>query len=192
MKTIGLRLTETGPETMDVTPILSKRLSLVWLCPEFMRAVLDGRQPDGETRPDAILPVGWPDQEMKALIETRLQQMESDPSTAPWLLRLMVRRADHTSVGRINFHGKPDGAGRAELGYSVDEPFRREGYAAEAAGACMSWARALAVRRFLLSISPANLPSLNLAVRLGFNRIGTQIDEVDGEEWVFELVVPRS
>jgi hypothetical protein len=26
-----------------------------------------------------------------------------------------------------------------------------------------------------------------MAAKLGFARVGTQIDEIDGEEWVFEL-----
>ena len=52
----------------------------------------------------------------------------------------------------------------------------------------MRWAHeAHAVATFVLSISPANEPSLRMAASLGFVQVGTQIDDEDGEEWVFEL-----
>ena len=44
------------------------------------------------------------------------------------------------------------------------------------------------IRRFIASISPANEPSLMLARKLGFLKIGEQIDEEDGPEDIFECV----
>lgn len=71
------------------------------------------------------------------------------------------------------------------------ESERRRGYATESVLAMMAWAgEEHGVRRFLLSISPDNDPSLGLAGKLGFQRIGSQIDEVDGEEYVFDLIRP--
>jgi len=114
--------------------------------------------------------------------------MRADPDGADWLLRGMVRRLDRALVGLINFHGPPDERGRAELGYTVFEEHRRQGYASEAAAAMIGWAQ---VRRgvavFVVSVSPGNEPSLRLAASLGFERAGSQIDEVDGLEWIFEL-----
>jgi RimJ/RimL family protein N-acetyltransferase len=53
----------------------------------------------------------------------------------------------------------------------------------------MDWARREhAIRHFIVSVSPTNRPSLGMAAKLGFQRIGTQIDEIDGEEYVFERV----
>jgi RimJ/RimL family protein N-acetyltransferase len=55
----------------------------------------------------------------------------------------------------------------------------------------MRWAREVhEVRRFLLSISPKNAPSLALALKLGFSQVGKQMDLEDGLEYVFELQVP--
>jgi RimJ/RimL family protein N-acetyltransferase len=100
----------------------------------------------------------------------------------------MVGRASGQVIGIIYFHGPPDQNGRAELGYTVFEPCRRRGYASEAATSMMSWARdEPGVHVFVLSISPQNEPSLAMAAKLGFKQVGTQIDEVDGLEWVFEL-----
>ena len=107
---------------------------------------------------------------------------------SPWLLREIVCRDNHDVVGYINFHGEPDSSGRAELGYTVFEGHRRNGYATEAILAMIEWAkREQTVSGFLLAISPDNQPSLALAAKLGFQQIGTQIDEIDGKEYVFEL-----
>lgn len=114
--------------------------------------------------------------------------MEQSIESGGWLLRAITRREDRRMVGLINFHGPPDDLGRAELGYTIFEDFRRRGYATEAANAMMSWAQAThGIDTFVVSVSPENEPSLLMAATLGFRRIGTQMDDVDGEEWVFEL-----
>jgi hypothetical protein len=42
------------------------------------------------------------------------------------------------------------------------------------------------VTRFVVSIGPTNVASIALAQQLGFRRIGSHIDEVDGPEQIFE------
>jgi RimJ/RimL family protein N-acetyltransferase len=42
------------------------------------------------------------------------------------------------------------------------------------------------VPRVRLSIAPDNVASLGVARKLGFERVGEQIDEEDGLEYVFE------
>ena len=57
----------------------------------------------------------------------------------------------------------------------------------------MRWAREEhGVRRFVVSISPDNLPSLGLAAKLGFQTIGSHLDEIDGPEDIFERSYPSS
>jgi RimJ/RimL family protein N-acetyltransferase len=56
----------------------------------------------------------------------------------------------------------------------------------------MRWARQThGVIRFILSIRPDNTASQALAAQLGFVRIGSHIDEVDGLEDVLEYRVPE-
>ena len=96
-------------------------------------------------------------------------------------------------IGSIGFHGPPDSKGRLEVGYSVDPNFRRQGYAREAVEALFDWAyREHGIDRFVASISPTNEPSLRLASGFGFVQIGSQIDEIDGLELVFETKWPPS
>lgn len=92
-------------------------------------------------------------------------------------------------IGHAGFHGPPEVIGRAEIGYTVMPEFRRRGFAQEAADGLMRWARREhGIERFFVSISPENAASLAMAARMGFKKVGEQIDEEDGLEYVFELV----
>jgi len=172
--------------------IRSARLDLVPFTPEFLRASLDGNLVEAQQLLGVPLPAGWPD--IPDTYRRRLGQLEADPSLQPWLMRGMVLRSTNCLIGRIGFHDAPGAAylqelspGGAELGYTVFEEHRRQGFATEAAEALMRWARSEhAVTRFVVSVSPANTPSLGLAAKLGFHRIGSHIDEVDGPEDIFE------
>jgi RimJ/RimL family protein N-acetyltransferase len=101
-------------------------------------------------------------------------------------------------VGHIGFHTSPGAAylelfspGAVEFGFTVFPPFRRRGYAREASLALMRWARYThGVRKFVLSISPGNRASQSLAAQLGFVRIDSHLDEVDGLEDVLEYKCP--
>ena len=168
--------------------IVSERLDLKWMSPRFIEASLDGRLGDAEEALGASLPVWWPDKKARGWLVIRLEEMREAPASAEWLLRGLVRRSDMRLLGTINFHDPPDERNCAELGYTVFEAYRRQGYASEAARAMMRWAHTERdVETFVVSISPENGPSLAMAAKLGFERVGSRIDEIDGEEWVFEL-----
>lgn len=176
---------------MDVTPVLSERLELVSMSPRFIEAVLGGRRAEAEAIIGLSLPEDWPG-EYGHPLPIRLEQMRRDPATQPWLLRAIVLRGpERTMVGHINFHGPPDERGAVEVGYTILPAHRRRGYATEAVEALFAWAtREHGITHFIASISPANKPSLTLARRLGFRQTGTQWDDEDGEELVFELHRP--
>ena len=99
-------------------------------------------------------------------------------------------------MGDIGFHAAPGheclaelAPGGVEFGYGVMESYRRRGLATEAIEALMRWAREEhGVERFVVSISPENGPSLALAAKLGFRKIGSHMDEFDGPEDIFERV----
>lgn len=123
----------------------------------------------------------------------RLKQLRADTAVEPWLLRAIIERTSGTMIGRIGFHSPPGPDDLAqvapngvELGYGIHSPFRRKGYAREAAIALMHWAYAHHDQRcFVLSISPQNLASTALAETLGFVRCGSRVDEEDGLELFF-------
>ena len=171
-----------------ITTIHSERLDLVPLTPAFLRAMLEHDLAGAGRILGAPLPDGLLDS--TDVIALRLRQLEADPTFQPWSLRAMVLRERHVMIGHIGFHTAPGeeylrlyAPGGVEFGFTVYPPFRRQGYAREASRALMCWAhQAHGVTRFVLSIRPDNTASQALAAGLGFVRIGSHIDEVDGLE----------
>ena len=114
------------------------------------------------------------------------QALAADPEYGPWSVRLLLLKPSLEPIGHVRFHARPhDGA--VEFGYVVFTPWRRQGYATEAAEAVMHWANGHGVRRFVASVAPDNGASQRVVAKLGFRKVGEQIDEVDGVEDVFEL-----
>ena len=179
--------------------IHAERLDLVSMTSAFLRASLDGRLREAEKELPFSLPSDWPG-EHASLLSLRLKQLEEDPALQPWLVRAMVARDTRTMVGHIGFHTAPApdylqliSPGAVEFGFTVWPAFRRRGYARESSVALMQWARQThGVSTFIMSIRPDNLPSQALAAQLGFRRIGSHIDEIDGEEDILEYRPPDS
>jgi RimJ/RimL family protein N-acetyltransferase len=176
-----------------VKPIRTNRLALVPLSPAFLDALLDGRRAEAETALGLELPPDWPDGHDFGFLELRRKQARTDPSREEWLPRAIA--LERRMIGHIGFHGPPgvngpQKQGALEVGYTVFEPYRRQGYATEAVVAILGWAQAEhGVRHFVASVGPWNEPSLALVRRLGFRQTGTQWDDEDGEELVFELEI---
>ena len=115
----------------------------------------------------------------------RLRDMADDPAYAPWSVRAIGLRSEHWMVGHIGFHAPPKG-GTVELGYTIFAAARRRGFAEEAIRGMMGWAAENGADRFVLSVAPDNEASQALARKLGFTKIGTRDDPVDGAEDVLE------
>jgi RimJ/RimL family protein N-acetyltransferase len=174
--------------TTRLPSILTPRLELVSLSPPFIDNLLGGRAFIAEGIGGFPLPRGWPDEVDQRILRLRFDQMRNAPDSQQWLLRAMVlRTGGRAMAGHIGFHGPPAEA-FAELGYTVFPEYRRRGLATEAAQAMIEWAgRQHGVRRFRVSVSPDNAPSLAMAEKMGFKQVGEHMDEEDGLEYVFEL-----
>jgi RimJ/RimL family protein N-acetyltransferase len=172
------------------TLIQTERLDLVPLSAAGLEACLTSPATLGDLI-GASVPDGWPDEHDRWFLEYRLGQLRHDPGTAPWLARVIVLRDDKAMIGHAGFHGPPNERGAVEIGYTVFGPYRRRGFALESVKALMEWARtAHGIGHFIASVSPTNAPSLALVAKLGFVKTGTQWDERDGEETVFEVKTP--
>ena len=163
------------------------------MTPTFLRASPDSNAHKAGQLLQASVPVEWPG-DATDVLSLRLKQLEAEPALQPWLLRAMVLRETDVMVGHIGFHAAPGAAslgsfspGAVEFGFTVFPDFRRQGYAREASLALMNWARQThQVTKFVLSIRPDNAASQALAAELGFVRVGSHLDEVDGLEDVLE------
>jgi ribosomal-protein-alanine N-acetyltransferase len=167
--------------------VSSNRLDLVPMTLEFMEALLGGDRESAQAMIGYRIPADWP-HGVESTLRFRIAIARVQPEALPLLLRAMVLRGDpEVMVGRIGFHGPPDDDGMLEIGYEVLPDYRRQGYAREAVLAMFRWAqRDPGVLRFRASISPKNVPSRRLVTGLGFIQVGSQWDEEDGEELVFE------
>lgn len=160
---------------------------------DFLRASLRNDMAVVRSILGAFIPADWPAD--PALLSVRLRQLEGDPALEQWLLRAMVLRSSRTMIGHIGFHTAPGAdylqqysPGAVEFGFAVFPAFQRQGFAREACRALMRWAREThGIQNFVLTIRPDNTASQVLAAQLGFVRIGSHEDEVDGTEDVLEL-----
>jgi ribosomal-protein-alanine N-acetyltransferase len=164
--------------------IATPRLDLVVVERPALEAFLRGEQPTFAFDPDDFL------DGLEDVVRLRIPLLDADPSALPWLIRAIVLRAEQRAVGLINFHAPPDSAGVVEVGYQIHERDRRRGYAREALAAQIAWGAAHGARVIRACVAPANLASQALLV--GFTHVGEQLDEVDGLELVYEMVVGSS
>jgi RimJ/RimL family protein N-acetyltransferase len=170
---------------MRVTPIRTPRLELVAFEPTAIRAILRGDRAEAERIIGMELPREFPAPgDLDGFLSIQLQRMEGSPQRRAWTARLM-RSHGGEAVGHCGFHGPPEIIGRAEIGYTVFQKFRGQGYAKEAAGALVRWAFRRGEKEVYATVSPDNAPSLAVVRSLGFKQVGTQMDEVDGLELVF-------
>jgi ribosomal-protein-alanine N-acetyltransferase len=180
----------SGGRTPPDERLLSPRLQLIALPGAVVDEVIGKGRRAFLEHVGVGYPAGWPSQD-RHMLELRRRQI-SEGADYRWLLRAVVTRNQPEMVGRIGFHGPPDVDGVVEIGYRIDAAHRRRGFGLESARQLIESAERLgqiwAVRA---SIAPANEPSLRIAARLGFQRVGERMDEIDGLELVFERRLTR-
>jgi [ribosomal protein S5]-alanine N-acetyltransferase len=164
------------------------RLELVHLDADAIRHLIAGDLAAAERVTGLPLPAEFLNEdERTGVLPVQLKRMEASPDQLDWTMRLMVTRSDHEVIGHCGFHGPPQDVGRAEIGYTVFEPYRGRGYAKEAARALVEWGLAQGQSEVYASVSPGNAPSLAVVRAVGFEQVGVQEDEVDGTELVFAI-----
>jgi RimJ/RimL family protein N-acetyltransferase len=173
-----------------LSDLRTDRLRLVPLTREALEGMLGGDGTAAAALLGADPPAEWLSGE-RYVFQLRRDQLERDPSELPWLLRGMVSREQPPRIiGQIGFHQPPDEHGIVEVGYMTLPEHRRRGYAEEAVRGLIAWAATMpGVRGIRASVSPDNEPSLRLVEKLGFVQTGSQMDEIDGLELVFDLPV---
>jgi len=176
----------------EPAPIFTARLSLEPLRPETLEAFVSDDTGAADRAQGRVLPEDFLDPADDFFLEVQLGRMRSRPSRRGWCARVIVRVEDDTVVGHCGFHGPPEDVGRAEIGYTILPVYRGKGYAVEAARGLVDWARSQGETVVFASVSPHNSASLAVVDKLGFRKTGIQIDEIDGEEGVFELNVSES
>jgi RimJ/RimL family protein N-acetyltransferase len=181
----------------DWHSIETPRLILRTLPPPALAALAAGDRVEASRLTQCDLG-SFPDDQL-SIAAVRLKDLGNDADYLPWSLRVMALKSGLRFAGHFNFHTKPNAdylkelaPGAVEMGYFVLPEFRRQGLAEEAVFGMMDWAaRTHGVTRFVVSISPNNAPSVAMARKLGFARIGSHIDEEDGYEDILARDGPR-
>jgi [ribosomal protein S5]-alanine N-acetyltransferase len=171
-----------------VPPIRTPRFELVSMSLPFMQALRRRDVAAAESEIGASVPPNM-SEDLEHFLEYRIADLSADPTAQPWLGRAIVLtdRDGRRVVGSIGFHSPPDDSGQVEVGYRVEPAYRRQGVATEVVRALFEWAwREHGITRFRASTTPDNLASQAVLARFGFIHVGTQMDEYDGEELVYE------
>ena len=93
-------------------------------------------------------------------------------------LWLVCEKDSGKIVGRAGLsHREVDGEVRVELGYLIGGQYRGRGYAYEACKAILTFAKKIGKKNIIICTRSDNLPSLNLAYKLGFKKIAMIDDE---------------
>jgi RimJ/RimL family protein N-acetyltransferase len=172
-----------------VPSIRTERFELVSMSLAFMHHLVARDLAAAEAELDAVIPVDFPDR-LDAFLQFRIADLSADPAAQPWLGRSIVLTEPdglRLVIGSAGFHAPPGPDGRVEIGYRVEPGYRRQGVATEVARALFDWAHDNGVDRFRASVAPDNVASLAIIRGFGFQQVGVQIDDIDGEELVFHL-----
>jgi ribosomal-protein-alanine N-acetyltransferase len=118
-----------------------------------------------------------------------LARAKAATSADPWTHGFaLAHRETGKPVGSCGFKGPPDADGMVEIAYGIDEAYRGQGYATEAARALSAYAFGTGqVRVVRAHTLPNENASTRVLAKCGFERIGEVIDPEDGLVWRFEL-----
>jgi len=171
-----------------VPALLTERLELVPVTLPLVEAVLAGDRAAAEDLCRAALPETWPGPDLIArAFHPSLDAIRADPGRRLWGDTLLIPRAGPRRViGSVIFHGFPED-GVVEVGYGVEEPEQRQGYASEGTRACVEWALAQDGVRTVMAVTfPWHVASLRVIERCGMSRCDSREHPYLGEMYVFE------
>jgi RimJ/RimL family protein N-acetyltransferase len=118
----------------------------------------------------------------------RIPRVNKDPEFAE--IGLVLAIADGEIVGSAGFHDYPDENGMIEIGFGIVPEKQRQGYGLELLhGMWHEIAKRADVKVLRYTVSPDNEASMHIIKKLGFEQVGEQIDEEDGQELIFEMPI---
>ncbi|MFI0486986.1 GNAT family N-acetyltransferase [Actinomadura sp. 9N215] len=159
-------------------------MDLVALPPPVLAALARGDLQGAGSLLGRDLPGYFVGPELRHIWRLRLDQLTSDPASAPWSIHVAVDGG--VAVGHGGFHGPPDGTGTVEVGYSVDPAYRRRGHGKAILRELLRRAAAAPdVARVRAVIDRGNAASLATAGSLGFAQVAER-----GRDLVYETPAP--
>lgn len=108
-----------------------------------------------------------------AEVEHALAGLAHDQDQDPRLIFGVWERSSGRFLGEVGLYELDQGVGRGEVGYWIRHTARRQGYATDALGALLEYAKGeLGLRQFEAHIASDNVASQRVAERLGLRIVG--------------------
>ena len=117
----------------------------------------------------------------------RIPRVKKNPEFAEIGLVLAISKSENILVGSAGFHDFPNENGMIEIGFGIVSERQNLGLGVELLRGM--WKMILNypnVKILRYTVSPTNEPSMHIINKLGFAKVGEQIDEEDGLELIFE------
>lgn len=171
--------------------IEGKRILLVQMPEQFIK---DTWQAGNGATEDFLSHPDWFKE--KELARLRYEQMQGSKEVGSWLLRAIVDKVDGKMIGHFNCHDFPNSSflqkyhtDAIEFGYTIYQPYRRQGYAKEAVETMIAYLKEFHLAKaVVLSAVTTNMASLLMIKSLGFKEIDT-VRSGEETEKVFMLKI---
>jgi RimJ/RimL family protein N-acetyltransferase len=148
--------------------LYTARLELVLLGPGNARELAAGNNADGNPWAD-----GYPMAASLLRAELTAAAAALERPLGRFGSYQVIRRADGHVIGDVGFMGPPDVTGAVSVGCGITEDARGQGYATEALGAVLAWARGQSgLTCVLADTTRSNVASQRLLERVGMRRVG--------------------
>ena len=120
----------------------------------------------------------------------RIPRVKKDPSFAEIGLVLAVSKELNEVIGSAGFHDFPDETGMIEIGFGIVPEMQNQGFGKELLiGMWEMICKRDDVRILRYTVAPDNGPSIHIINKLGFDKVGEQMDPEDGLELIYEKSV---
>jgi ribosomal-protein-alanine N-acetyltransferase len=117
----------------------------------------------------------------------RIPRVKNDPSFADIAIILAINKSSNEVIGSAGFHDFPDEAGMIEIGFGIVPEMQNQGFGQELLiGMWQMICKRPDVKILRYTVAPDNVPSLHIINKLGFTKVGEQIDPEDGLELIYE------
>jgi len=117
----------------------------------------------------------------------RIPRVKKDPSFADIGLILAVNKSSNEVIGSAGFHDFPDDNGMIEIGFGIVPEEQNQGFGMELLlGMWGMICKRSDVKILRYTVAPDNEPSMHIINKLGFTKVGEQMDPEDGLELIFE------
>ena len=155
----------------DGLRIETGRLTLIAMPLEAVGALVAAHRTRAAGVLGAVLPDGWPDEELADILPACRDRLAAEPDTLGFGAWAVARTDPRIVVGSAGFIAPPD-RGEVELGYGIHPDHRKAGYATEAAVALVGWALGRpGVTRVIAECDEDNAASIRVLEKAGMRRV---------------------